>query len=100
MRSVMAQCRSVSLTSPLGFSEAARGNLARRLDTLRGKTVGLLDNAKPRADVILEEVKQYLESKGALCSIYEFKPHLATPLPEEQIQRLAAADAVVGAIGD
>ncbi|MDR2296218.1 MAG: hypothetical protein LBD95_05415 [Clostridiales Family XIII bacterium] len=73
---------------------------AERLDTLKGKTIGLLDNAKPRADVILRLVKAYLEEQGAVCSIYEFKPHLAKPLPEEQIERLSKADAVVGAIGD
>jgi hypothetical protein len=35
-----------------------------------------------------------------VCPIYEFKPHLAKPLPSEQIKRLAEADAVVGALGD
>ena len=100
MSSVMGQRRSVSLVNPLGFSKGERGNLAKRLDTLNGKTIGILDNAKPRADVILEEVKPSLESKGAICPIYEFKPHLAKPLPEEQIERLAKADAVVGALGD
>jgi hypothetical protein len=90
----------VSLVNPLGFAGGERKNLARRLDTLKGKTIGILDNAKPRADVILEEVKQYLESLGAVCPIYEFKPHLAKPLPTEQIKRLAEADAVVGALGD
>ncbi len=88
------------LVNPLGFAGGERHNLAKRLDTLKGKTIGILDNAKPRADVVLEEVKQYLESKGATCSIYEFKPHLAKPLPMEQIRRLAEADAVIGALGD
>jgi hypothetical protein len=88
------------VVNPLGFAGGERANLAKRLDTLKGKTIGILDNAKPRADVIVEEVKHYLESKGAVCSIYEFKPHLAKPLPMEQIERLAEADAVVGAVGD
>jgi hypothetical protein len=96
----LAQRRSSSMVNPLGFAGSERLNLAKRLDTLAGKTIGILDNAKPRADVILEEVKKYLESRGARCSIYEFKPHLAKPLPIEQIQRLAEADAVVGALGD
>lgn len=89
-----------SILNPLGLSGSEQSRLAPRLDSLQGKTIGLLDNAKPRADIILEEVKKYLEAKGAICSIYEFKPHLAKPLPQEQIDRLAKADAVVGAIGD
>ena len=100
MESKVVKRKPIPLVNPLGFAEGERANLAKRLDTLNGKTIGILDNAKPRADVILEEVKNYLESKGAVCSIYEFKPHLAKPLPEEQIQRLARADAVVGALGD
>ncbi len=100
MEKKTVQRRSVPLVNPLGFSTATRSNLAKRLGTLQGKTIGLLDNAKPRADVVLDEVKKYLESKGAICSIYEFKPHLAKPLPKEQIERLAKADAVVGAVGD
>ncbi len=100
MENKMVRRRSLPLINPLGFSNATRSNLAKRLGTLKGKTIGLLDNAKPRADVILDEVKKYLESEGAICSIYEFKPHLAKPLPQEQIERLAKADAVVGAIGD
>lgn len=97
---IAIQRKPVALINPVGFSKAEQVSLAPRLDTLKGKTIGILDNAKPRADVILEEVKQYLESKGAVCSIYEFKPHLAKPMPREQIERLAQADAVVGAIGD
>lgn len=88
------------LVNPMALTGAGKFNLARRLDTLEGKTIGVLDNAKPRADVVLEEVKAHLESLGARCTVYEFKPHLAKPLPEDQIKRLAEADAVIGAIGD
>ena len=90
----------ISLVNPIGYSGSEHFKPAERLDTLKGKTIGLLDNAKPRADVILDVVKKYLESEGAICSIYEFKPHLAKPLPLKQIEHLAKADAVVGAVGD
>lgn len=89
-----------SVLNPVAPAQPKTYSIAPRLNTLSGKTVALLDNAKPRADVILSVVKNFLESKGAVCSIYEFKPHLAKPLPEEQIQRLSQADAVVGAVGD
>ena len=91
---------AVPLINPIAAPANMGAGLAKRLDALKGKTIGLLDNAKPRADVVLEEVKAYLESKGAVCSIYEYKPQLSMPLPQEQIERLAKADAVIGAIGD
>lgn len=97
---ILIKQQPVPLVNPIGFSGAEQFPPAPRLDTLKGKTIGLLDNAKPRADVILEVVKEFLESEGATVSIYEFKPHLAKPLPLEQIDHLAEADAVVGAVGD
>jgi hypothetical protein len=94
------QRKATPLINPLGFVTIERANLAKRLNTLKGKTIGIYDNGKPRADVIMAEVKHYLESKGAVCSIYEFKKRVDYPLPQEQLERLAKADAVVGALGD
>ncbi len=90
----------VSLVNPIGFAEVQRTEVAKRLDMLQGKTIGLLDNAKTHGEVVLEEIKQYLESKGAICSIFVLKPNRSNPLPRELIERLARADAVVGAVAD
>ena len=92
--------RSTELVNPIALATEEHLSLAPRLESLQGKTIGLLDNAKPRADTILAVVKKFLEEKGAHCTIYEFKPHLAKPLPPESIERLRMADAVVGAVGD
>lgn len=88
------------IVNPLGFTAGEHYEPAPRLKTLKGVTIGLLDNAKPRADVILSLAKEFLEAEGANVTIYEFKPQLSKPLPIEQIENLAKADAVVGALGD
>jgi hypothetical protein len=90
----------IDLVSPVAPPTQDRLPLAPRLDTLQGKTIGLLDNAKPRANTVLAVIKEELERRGARCTVQEFKPHLAKPLPPEAIERLRMADAVVGAIGD
>lgn len=98
---VLVERKPITLTNPISDTKVKEISLAPRLNTLQGKVIGILDNAKPRADVMLEECIKYLEAKGAICStIREFKPHLAKPMPMEQIEKLAKADAVIGAIGD
>lgn len=101
MNEIMLECKSIKVVNPVGTVKKKEIPMAPRLESLDGKVIGFLDNAKQKADVILQVAKEYFESKGAICdTIYEFKPHLAKPLPEEQIKRLAKADAVIGAIGD
>ncbi len=96
----VAEEHSIELVNPVAPGAKTTAQPAPRLDSLKGKTIGLLDNAKPRADIVLNVVREFLEAKGASCPIYEFKPHLAKPLPKVQIDHLAEADAVVGALGD
>lgn len=101
MDEIVLESKSVNVVNPVGVPKKKEVPLAPRLESLEGKVIGFLDNAKQKADVLLQVVMEYFESRGAICNtIYEFKPHLAKPLPEEQIMVLAKADAVIGAVGD
>ncbi len=101
MDKIKLECKAATLINPVAKPESKELPLAPRLDSLKGKVIGILDNAKPKADVMMRVVKEYFETKGAVCdTIYEFKPQLSKPLPMEQIERLAKADAVIGAVGD
>jgi hypothetical protein len=76
--------------------------LAPRLGSLRGLTIGLLDNTKPNASVLLHEVAdQLIESSGVAAVKLYTKGYFGTPVEESQIQQiLHSCDFVVAGIGD
>lgn len=91
------------LLDPTGEGgHAADLTLAPRLRSLRGLTVGLLDNTKPNAAVLLSEVARELErTHGIGGSVTVTKGYFGTPVEESQIQRiLRNCDFAVAGIGD
>jgi hypothetical protein len=78
---------------------AARERVA-RLETLEGKTVGLLDISKPRGDVFLDTVEARLRDRGA--DVLRFvKPTFTKPAPVDLRHEIATrCDAVIEALAD
>ena len=71
-----------------------------RLESLEGRTVGLLDISKPRGDVFLDEVEQRLTAAGATVHRYA-KPTFAKPAPVDLRHEIATqCDAVIEALAD
>lgn len=77
-------------------------SLSPRLASLRGLTVGLLENTKTNASVVLSEVGRELErAHGVSASVMFTKSYFGTPVEESQIQKiLRSCDFVVAGIGD
>lgn len=91
------------LLDPTGEGErAADTTLAPRLRSLRGLTVGLLDNTKPNAAVLLSEIASELQRRyGVRASVMHTKGYFGTPVEESQIQRiLRNCDFAVAGVGD
>jgi len=91
------------LLDPTGGSDqAADTTLAPRPGSLRGLTVGLLDNTKPNAAVLLSEVAGELRRRhGVRASVMYTKSYFGTPVEESLIQRiLHNCDFVVAGVGD
>ena len=71
-----------------------------RLDTLEGKTVGLLDISKARGDLFLDRLEQQLRERGADVKRYK-KPTFTKPAPVDLRHEIAVeCDAVVEALAD
>lgn len=83
-------------------AQAWRGELAARPASLKGLRLGLLDNSKPNADVLLEAVLEELrEELEPAAVIRRRKPGAGVPGPPSLLEELAAeCDAVVVAVGD
>ena len=71
-----------------------------RLDSLDGKTVGLLDISKPRGDIFLDTIEAALRERGAEVIRYK-KPTFSKPAPVDLRHEIAVqCDAVVEALAD
>ncbi len=60
-----------------------------RLDTIAGKTVGLLDISKARGDLFLDRLEQRLRDRGARVERFK-KPTFTKPAPVDLRREIAA----------
>ena len=91
------------LLDPTGDSERATNTtLTPRPQSLKGLTVGLLDNTKPNGAVILRAVGRELQERYGVREIRMFrKGYFGTPVEESVVQQmLHNCDFAVAAIGD
>ena len=90
----------IELLDPTGKPAPRNAPLAPRPDALNGRRVGLLDNSKANADVILERVAELLRSRHGVETFVrrrkETSTRGATFLPE--LER--GVQVVVNALGD
>ena len=71
-----------------------------RLSSLEGKTIGLLDIAKPRGDVFLNRIEALFVERGVTVKRYK-KPTMTRVAPLAVKQEIALeCDAVIEALAD
>ncbi len=88
------------LLDPTSEQSPARRERLPRLDTLDGKTVGLLDISKPRGDIFLNRLQVELEKRGARVERFS-KPTFTKPAPADLRHDIATrCDAVIEALAD
>ncbi len=88
------------LLDPTSERSPARRERLPRLDTLDGKTVGLLDISKPRGDIFLNGLQLELEKRGARVERFS-KPTFTKPAPVDLRHDSATrCDAVIEALAD
>lgn len=92
---------SDALLDPTGDVAVDERQIAPRLDSLDGATIGLLDNAKPNADRFLETVGEVLQDAHGVADVVSRNKHSAAVSAGELLPDLVdACDAVVNAYGD
>ena len=91
----------MDFVDPTASGVKQRVELASRPAALSGKAVGLLDNSKEQADVILQTLGEALRERYGVASvIVRRKEHYSKPAPDEMIDEMAAqVDAAIAALG-
>jgi hypothetical protein len=92
----------MQILDPTGELPLAPTPLSPRLDTLRGKTVCLLDISKPKGSFFLDELERCLLAEhGVGRVVRHVKPTFSRPAPADLVARIAGeADLVVEALAD
>ncbi len=83
---------------PRGTRLAAAPALARRPLSLAGLRLGVLDNGKEKADVLLGRAAELLAREG-LQTVFARKPSFAHVAPQEAIDALSMCDIVITGLG-
>jgi hypothetical protein len=91
----------ITVLNPTSLSEAEPLRMARRLDSLDGTLIGVLDNGKVNTDRIFRLVDDSLRrGYGVREVMWRRKHNFSRPAPSELLAELSACDAIITGIGD
>jgi hypothetical protein len=89
------------LINPFDETERMQAEIAPRLDSLNGKTIGLLDISKPGGKFFLDHLEHLLKEQFNVAQVIrKMKPTFTKPAPDGVIEELSKCDAVVEALAD
>ena len=92
---------SITVLNPSSRTEIQPLRMARRLESLEGALIGVLDNGKVNTDRIFQLVERSLrEQYGVREVIWRRKHNFSQPAPAALIAELSACDAIITGIGD
>ncbi len=97
-----ATTAGITILNPTSPPVPVNAKMAPAPKSLNGLRVGLLDNHKTNATLLLDEVYEQLSHRYEFASVMRrSKPDVSRPCPEETVRELAASvDLVITAIGD
>ena len=89
----------ISVYVPTGAADTQSKKLAPRLKSLRGARIGILDNCKEFADVVLRGVAEALKRDYGVAEVKIWqKSYLGIPSPYAR-EMAAQCDAVINGVG-
>ena len=93
----------ITFVNPLDETPRVPGKPAPRLNSLTGKTIGLLDISKAGGSVFLDHLESLLRQRYGVAGIVRaIKPTFTKPAPDAVIDKLlqAKCDVVIEALAD
>lgn len=98
----MVAVDKIILLDPTAEDVPEEHALAKRLASLKGATIGLVDNTKRNSDLFLKQVGEELQKRyGVSRVVYVRKANASTPAPSELLDQVVGpSDAVIHAVAD
>jgi len=92
---------SIRVFDPTAEDATATTTGTRRLVSLEGRTVGLLDNGKFHVRELLDHVEAILLSQYGVAQVLRFrKPDASRPAPQAVMVDMQRCEAIISAVGD
>jgi hypothetical protein len=89
----------IQLINPVGQCATARATLARRLDTLAGKSIVFIDNMKPNANLFVQYIEEMIRADYPDVQTHTVrKNYTSSKLIADQLQ--GKVDCLINAWGD
>jgi hypothetical protein len=95
----MTPTNTVKLVNPVGQRASAPVTLARRLDSLSGKSIGFIDNMKPNANLFVQYIEEMMRADYPDVRTHTVrKNYTSSKLIADQLE--GKVDCLVNAWGD
>ena len=92
--------QTLSVLEPTAEDRSTEIQLSERIKSIEGSTIGLLDIAKPRGDIFLNQLEKRLTEHGATVLRF-MKPTFTKPAPVDLRYEISSkCDAVIEALAD
>ena len=85
----------MKLYDPTAEPRAIKAQLAPRLDTLKGKRAGILDNSKANAGTLMLAVTKILQERYGVTDVIKREKPVAGPPKPEVLDALSQCDFVL-----
>ncbi len=90
----------VEILLPSAEAGAAKQKVSPRIPSLKGKTIGFIDNGWRSLGIVFDEYTRMLKESEGVAKIIHKKKGASSPTPKAAMEELAQADAVITGLGN
>ncbi len=93
---------TILVLDPTAKANVPEREMAPRVESLEGRTLGILHNFKPNADLVLERIEERLRERFAIQAVVRRrKSNAASGAPPDMLAELGdQCDLVINGVGD
>jgi hypothetical protein len=92
---------TIEIYNPIAPISEGTGAARRKLESLRGKVIGFIDNAKPNFNFLVDDLAQLLVERHGVARVVRHRKSGQVPVAHDALEALAAeCDAVIAGSGD